>query len=505
MINNNTNKPTLSLLQLLHHLTLIAKQDEPLTPTTADESTTLTQTLSHAMAMCTSHLDDVSSFLSDATEQSAEQYQSYQIHLIAHQIAANRTLERTEGIQESFLLHGREALKVGHALEMAEAKRRQSERASVLLRRWWMMENLAESEEFSGEEIKVNEEIRGVINSSSCRMDPLFTRVEHSLEASRVLRSLRLVVKCQSNSGGGASTTTSTTKSNTNSDDSSDDDNEQPKPTNTTTNTTNTGGFMLDPQAIKRFERTNNLLQRTSTALEKRLLNSFSQIYTKGGTYDFTSTNAAKRNGRLDWVMLRECAEALMNFDSGRSLHQRFVDLVVTTRFPELFLDGEGVTENEYGYVSDSDGDDNSPTKGGNNKSMRRMNTEEQQEHDMDTTRNKLSTLFHEVQGVCTEEFQLIAHVFSPNLPPHLLKDSNTIGKGGVGGSGKGGTTTGGGGGNNPSSTSPSSFSDTYPLHVARALLQRIISDPYKGMPPMILKMTMRMRKRTEIPMMTQK
>ena len=70
------------------------------------------------------------------------------------------------------------------------------------------MENLAEMEELGGEgPIRVVEEVRGVVPRSSCHMDPLFTRVESSLEASRVLRSLRMIVRCRggrnSVSGGG--------------------------------------------------------------------------------------------------------------------------------------------------------------------------------------------------------------------------------------------------------------------------------------------------------------
>lgn len=63
------------------------------------------------------------------------------------------------------------------------------------------MENLAEQERLSGDEIPVSHEVRGVINASSCRMDPLFTRSENSLEAARTLKSLRMICKCRSGSG----------------------------------------------------------------------------------------------------------------------------------------------------------------------------------------------------------------------------------------------------------------------------------------------------------------
>jgi|AntRauTorckE5430_2_1112549.scaffolds.fasta_scaffold02870_4 hypothetical protein len=396
--NNNHNRnlsivarsKQLTMIQLLQHLCL--------TSTTEDEDT-LTQALSQAEQMTTSHLDRTYRLLQDAVEETADSFQSYHIHLIAHSVAAITTLKRTGVVQAKFLHHGKEALRIGHALEVAEAKRRQSEHASMLLRRWWMMENLAEQEHLSGEEIRVQEEVRGVIPSSSCRMDPLFTRQENSLEAAKTLKSLRTIVKCRSN-------------------------NVNPV----------TGEGANDFETKERFESTNTLILRTSAALEQRLLNTFSEIYTAGGVYDFSSIMAPKRAGRLNWMMLREVSEALMSFDSGRSLHKRYVGLVVRTKFPELFM------------RKAEDGEDGGA-----------------QEEDIDGTRSKLSNLFHRVCEVCTEEFQLIAHTFSNTLPPHLQGSS-------ISSSGK------------KIVSNAAAFPDTFPLQVARALLQRLISDPENGM-----------------------
>mmetsp|Transcript_1315 Transcript_1315/g.2048 ORF Transcript_1315/g.2048 Transcript_1315/m.2048 type:complete len:1143 (+) Transcript_1315:61-3489(+) len=395
--NNKNNDRNLSIVATSKQLTMIQLlQHLCLTSTTEDEET-LTQALSQAAQMTSSHLERTSKLLQDAVEETADSFQSYHIHLIAHSVAAQTALKKTGDVHAKFLHHGKEALKIGHALEVAEAKRRQSEHASVLLRRWWMMENLAEQEDLSGEEIRVQEEVRGVIPSSSCRMDPLFTRKENSLEAAKTLKSLRTIVKCRSSNV---------------------------KP--------GSGEGLTDLDAKERFESTNRLILRTSAALEQRLLNTFSEIYTSGGAYDFSSTMAPKRAGRLNWMMLREVSEALMSFDSGRSLHKRYVGLVVSTKFPELFV-RKG---------------DESETVG---------------EEDIDGTRSKLSNLFHRVCEVCTEEFQLIAHVFSPTLPPHLQSPS-------ISSSGK------------KIVSNAALFPETFPLQVARALLQRLISDPENGM-----------------------
>jgi hypothetical protein len=270
-----------------------------------------------------------------------------------------------------------------------------------------MMENLAEQEELSGEEIRVNEEVKGIIPSSSCRMDPLFTDPEFSLDAAKALKSLRMVVRCRSTSN-----------------------------TSSTMASSDFGGA-LDPQAARRFGLTDRLIQRTSAALEQRLLDSFSDIYTAEGTYDFSSLKAARRPNRLNWLVLRETAEALMNFDSGRSLHKNYIELVIDTKFPEL-------VSSEQRIVGANSG-----------------NGEEKEEFNVDATRSKLSSLFHHVCEVCTDEFKLIAHAFSPTLPSHLLEATSS---------------------STAKSTHPSSFTETYPLQVARALLQRVISDRNYGM-----------------------
>jgi hypothetical protein len=48
---------------------------------------------------------------------------------------------------------------------VAEAKKRQCDTASLLIRQWWMMESLAEQEELSGEALQVNGEVQGAIPS----------------------------------------------------------------------------------------------------------------------------------------------------------------------------------------------------------------------------------------------------------------------------------------------------------------------------------------------------
>ena len=405
------SKPDLTLLELMQHLVITSNNDE--------NEDSLTTALEQASSMCNEYEIKTSKLLQDAVEQASDTFHSYQIHLMAHSIAAQSTLKQTEGVHSSFLQYGKEALKIGRALEMAEAKRRQSDHASVLLRRWWMMENLAEQEMQSGEEIRVQEEIRGILPSNSCRMDPLFTNPENSLEAARTLRSLRMIVKCKSSSSptdgkAGITDVKLSTKS----------------PINRNMN-------RMDPQVSRRFELTDRLIRRTSDALEQRLLNTFSEIYSEGGTYDFSSLAAANRAGRLNWVLLREVAEALMSFNSGRSLHQRYVDLVISAKFPEFFQGDELPVDS--------------------NTREKKRNSDD----DIDGTRSKLSNLFHRVCEVCADEFQLIAHVFSPTLPPHLF-DS-------VQGSGKKISPT-------------SSFHESYTVHVARALLQRLISDPNNGM-----------------------
>uniref|UniRef100_A0A7S4QI50 Exocyst complex component Sec10 n=1 Tax=Ditylum brightwellii TaxID=49249 RepID=A0A7S4QI50_9STRA len=375
------------------------------------EEEELSEALSQASQMCTSLVEQTSLAVRDATEDAAEAEDAYHIRLEAHSILTRRVCEQSDAIEEQFRTNGRAALKIGQQLELAEAKRRQCESASFLIKTWWMMENLAEQEELSGEEIQVNEEVRGYTPHSSCKMDPLFTKVEHSLEAARALKALRTVVKSRGNSASGS---------------------------------------LLDPGAIRRFEVTSRLIQRTSAALEARLLNSFSEVYSEGGVYDFSSEEAASRKGRLNWVLLRELAEALMCFDSGRSLHKRYVHMVVTSRFPELFNDH---TKDGVGMGGDSGENDSNEEGGSDDEDV------DAGEFDADETRSKLSSLFHRVTEVCTAEFSLIAHVFGTS------STSSTSGSSGY-----------------DSFASSSSGADTIPLQVVRALLQRVISDPRNGL-----------------------
>mmetsp|Transcript_51844 Transcript_51844/g.155588 ORF Transcript_51844/g.155588 Transcript_51844/m.155588 type:complete len:1193 (-) Transcript_51844:49-3627(-) len=368
------------------------------------EEEELLEALSQASQMCTALVEHTSLAVRDATEDAAEAEDAYHIRLEAHSVLARRATEEAEAIEERFKTNGRAALRIGQSLELAETKRRQCDSASTLIRRWWMMENLAEQEEASGEEIRVKEEVRGIIPSSSCRMDPLFTRPENSLEAARALKSLRTVVKSRGNSAAVSGS-----------------------------------AAPLDPKSAQRFELTGLLIQRTSAALEQRLLNSVSEIYSRGGTYDFSSVESAGRAGRLDWVALRELAEALTYFDQGRTLHRRYVQLVVTTRFPEFSRKKKKTqSRGEEGGYSDEE-------------------SEEEEEFDMDATRSELSNLFHRVSEVCTAEFQLVAHVFAASSAANA---------------------PGGGGGWDI----PSLHSEPVQLQVARALLQRVISDPKNGL-----------------------
>jgi hypothetical protein len=332
--------------------------------------------------MCSSLVDASHHSVRDATEDAAQSEDAYMIRLEAHQMFANSALRKVEEIQSQFKTNGRAALQIGHQLEFAESKRAQCEAASILIRRWWMMEQLAESEEISKEELKVNEEVRGVIPPASCRMDPLFTLPDQSLEAAKALKQLRAVVKSRGNAATAAATS---------------------------------GGGWSDPNSARRFDLTANLIRRTSQALEQRLLNSFAQVYSVGGSYDFSDK---PRPGSIDWVHLRELAQALLMFDSGRNLHKTYVSMVITSRFPELF-------QSKKKRQTVAEGDD----------------SDEDMDFDMDATRSELSSLFHRVSDVCTAEFELIAHVFGQS------------------------------GGN-----------EEMTLTVARALLQRVISDPKNGL-----------------------
>ena len=443
--------PQLTLMNLLEKLCQGCTEDEE-----------LSQALLEASHMCNALIEQTSNRVKDSAESAAETEDAYHIRLEAHSVIAKTTLDAADAIHSQFLTHGREALRIGHALEAAEAQRRRCEDASALLRQFWTMENLAEQEERGNHPILVNEEVRGVIPSSSCRMDPLFTRPEHSLPAARALRDLRNVIRSRGNTATAAVTGAITA---------------------------------IDERAPRRFDLTAGLIERTSSALEQRLLNTFSKVYAKGGTYDFSSVHASKRAGRLDWVTLREVAEALTSFDSGKNLHKRYVGLVITTKFPELFTEkshrnlvinkstnGEGkYPSDDDDYYDDDDDDDDA------------FDDDDDEDIDMDEMRSKLSSLFHRVSEVCTKEFQLIAHVFSKNLPTRLSSSSGSTAAGvvvgpegngivGIGGQQQSGEHRQGREISIASVRASGSFPETYPLTVARALLQCVISDQKGGL-----------------------
>lgn len=132
----------------------------------------------------------------------------------------------------------------------------------------------------------------------------------------------------------------------------------------------------------------------------------------------------------VDWRELRALARALLAFDSGRLLHSKYVEMVISLRFPELFQDDNKNKKSNDG----SEGKDGGGEAGDH--------------FDIDETRAQLSSLFHRVSEVCTQEFELIARVFgSSNARTHLLEGSEEM-----------------------------------PLVVARTLLQRVISDPANGL-----------------------
>lgn len=348
------------------------------------EDQDISQALKQAAQVCSAVVDSTAQAVQDTADDVAEYESAYVIRLDAHQMYANECLKKVGEIEDQFKSSGRAALQIGHQLEYAEVKRSQCETASLLIRRWWMLENLADQEKNSGNPIDVESEIRGITPPKACKMDPLFTQPENSLEASRTLKQLRAVVRSRGNAAatGSASTT-----------------------------------MIADKASSRRFDLTASLITRTSDALEGRLLNAFTEVYAGGGLYDFSSK---PRPGAIDWRELRALAQALLLFDSGRSLHKRYVDMVVGSRLPELFA--HRVEEDE--------------------------DLSEEHELDMDATRSKLNGLFHRVGDVCTAEFELIAHVFgSEGSRTDLLEGSEAM-----------------------------------PLVVARALLQRVVSDPHHGL-----------------------
>jgi hypothetical protein len=101
---------------------------------------------------------------------------------------------------------------------------------------------------------------------------------------------------------------------------------------------------------------------------------------------------------------------------------------VVETRFPEL-----------SGDTSDSDED------------------KDDEQLEMEGMRQKLTNLFHRVSEVCTAEFQLVANVFATSTKLGVSGGDDAM-------------------------FDLTSLSDAIPFQVARALLQRVISDPHDGL-----------------------
>jgi hypothetical protein len=470
-----------------------------------------------ASGMCTQLVEMTATVVRDATEYAAETEDSYHIHLEAFR-AFMYTLQRdAASIEESFQTNGRAALKIGQQLEYAERKRKHCETAAALMKQWWMMEQLAAVEEAGlqnnkkegAEPIQVVDEINGMIPSSSCQLDPLFTNPKRSLEAAKALKNLRAVARARDSGGtsgnptsptsgsgggaahahtpGGASSTTVTAVSNA------------------------ASGVMNDVHAAVRFNRTTKLIERVSQALESRLLNTFLEIHRQGGTYDFSMAqqpvekmnvngqqqkkkqiSMPNQDGLLDWIALRELAESLKTFDGGRKLHKKYVQQVISIKFPELLfsfsppprrvkpssLQSQAQSQQQQSQSASSPrrnhktggGSGNNLADDGNHESSS-SEEEDDPELDLDEARTRLSTLFHRVTEVCTTEFALIAHVFSS---PSTDSSSNGNGSGGGGSTSEETVTTTSGG--------ASSSTDTAPYQVTRALLQRIIHDPKCGL-----------------------
>lgn len=399
----------------------------------------MSETLSQAANMCSTLADVTKQITKDATESLLEVEDAYQIRLEAHELFCRSALARTEEIQNQFRINGRAALQIGNQLEFAESKRQRCESASILIRRWWLMESLAEQEAMSGEPLKVQEEVRGTVPLTSCRMDPLFTRPENSLEASRALRQLRQVVKSRGNAASASMQTGQWEKA--------------------------------DGTSSRRFDLTADLIQRTSQALEDRLLQTFTDVFSRGGAYDFTITSSGtatsttttagnstttggnqKRPGVIAWQELRRTAQACWMFEGGRNLHDAYVDIVVATRLPELFDSAK--IKQRSGGVGTTDDTTKDGSGGGTGQQQQNdgdgtdgiESSDMDDVVDMDVTRSQLSSLFHRVSEVFLQEFQLIAYVFDY------------------------------------SEESEGALTESIPLTVARALCARVIGDPKNGL-----------------------
>lgn len=384
-VNNSTNFDLLNWQSVFEKLLDGISEDQD-----------ISQILMDASEMCQKIVRETEKAVDDASQYMADLESAYVVRLEAHEMFARSCLQQVNNIEEQFRTAGQAALRIGHQLESAESKRSQCEAASILIRRWWIMESLAEQEVASGEPIPVEVEMNGGIPPNACRLDHLFTKRENSLEASKALKQLRAVVRSRGNAAASGASSAG-------------------------------AAMIIDKSGSKRLDITSNLITRVSDTLETRLLNQFSIVYNAGGNYDFSMK---PRAGAISWKELRSLAQALLLFDSGRNLHKRYVEMVLENRFPELF-DNSRKPKNEQELVAESMTDAN-------------LNT-----FDMDATRAKLSTLFHRVSEVCTAEFELIAHVFSSSdgARSDLLDGSEEM-----------------------------------PLVVARALLQRVISDQNHGL-----------------------
>ena len=375
------------------------------------EDQDISQILLQASEMCNALVETTRTTVHDAAEHVSDLEASYRIRLEAHSEFSRHSLDVVGHIEDQFKRSGRAALQIGQQLERAELKRSQCDASSILIRRWWVLEALAEQEVQMEEQIQVMQEVCGHKSPDACQMDPLYTRPENSLEAARALKQLRAVIRAKGHASSGGSAGTG-------------------------------GGVGLHDKAAQgRFDLTSSLIHRTSEALERRLLSTFEAVYSEGGgAYDFS---AKPRPGSMDWRELRSLAQALLLFDSGRNLHKRYVDMVVTSRFPELFQ--KSINDMSKKATGDA-------------------------EFDMDSTRSKLSNLFHRVSDVCTAEFELIAYVFGSQA---IIADSSQKGRKDRGESSGSGSRR---------SDWTADGSEEMALVVARALLQRVISDPVNGL-----------------------
>jgi hypothetical protein len=366
-----------------------------------------------ASAMCASLVELTANAVRDAVDNAEDTEVAHKIYMEAFRAFLEESLvSDAKAINDSFIANGQAALHIGQQLETEEKKRNQCQTASSLLSMWWTMEQLAEEDQHKP--LLIVEEMNGSIPCSSCRMDPLFTQPSRSLEAAKALQALRAVSRSR---GGGGNVSS---------------------PATAVAALSPAGGAPTGGTAL-RFERTSSLIYRASEALESRLLNSFLEVHSKGGLCDFTTT--VKRPGvLLDWVGLRELVEALKTFDGGRKLTQRYVQQVVTSKFPELFFFSQPKSHHDKMERNTNNKADSDHPEDPSDESS---GDEQDFELDLDETRSKLSTLFHRVSEVCTTEFALIAHVFSSVDVEHQ---------------------------------------DTMPFQVARALLNRIFNDPKSGL-----------------------